>query len=79
MTKPLLMLKANCQANAETTVMIPYGIRIDVRMTPRAKMIFHITYANAKPITSSTPTLTTMITTVFQTSCHHSWSVRTVT
>ena len=59
--------------------MMPYGIRIDVRMTPRAKMMRCITIANAEPITSSKPTVTTMMKTVFQTLCHHSVSVSTVT
>src|SRR4051812_47688866 len=77
-TKPLLMLNANCQANADTTVTMPYGIRIDVRITPRPKMIRCMTIANANPITSSTATVTTMMTTVFKVSCQNSESVRTV-
>ena len=50
-----------------------------MRITPRAKMIRCITIANAKPMTSSTATVTTMITTVFQVSFQNSVSVRTVT
>src|SRR5262249_48118467 len=77
-TKPLLMLNANCQVNAETTVTMPYGIRMDVRITPRAKRIRCITIAKMKPITNSTATVTTMITTVFQVSFQNSESVRIV-
>ena len=58
--------------------MMPYGIRIEVRIAPRAKMIRCITIANAKPMTSSTATVTTMISTVFQVSCQNSGSVSTV-
>ena len=47
-------------------------------MTPRAKMMRCITIAKAKPITSSTATVTTMISTVFQVSCQNSESVSTV-
>ncbi len=72
------MLNANCQANADTTVTMPYGIRMAVRITPRAKMMRCITMANANPITSSTATVTTMMITVFQVSCQNSESVRTV-
>ena len=58
---------------------MPYGIRIDVRITPRAKMIRCITIAKANPTTSSTATVTTMMKTVLNTSCHHRLSVSTVT
>ena len=58
--------------------MMPYGMRIDVRMTPRAKMMRCITMAKAKPMTSSTPTVTTMMKMVFHTVCHQRLSVRTV-
>ncbi len=47
-------------------------------MAPRAKMTRCITIANAKPMTSSTATVTTMISTVFQVSCQNRLSVRTV-
>ena len=47
-------------------------------MAPRANTMRCITIANAKPITSSTPTVTTMINTVFQVSCQNSPSVSTV-
>ena len=42
-------------------------------------MIRCITIANAKPMTSSTATVTTMISTVFQVSPQNSGSVSTVT
>ncbi len=58
--------------------MMPYGIRIEVRIAPLAKTIRCITIANAKPITSSTATVTTMITTVLTVSFQKSESVRTV-
>jgi len=41
-------------------------MRIDVRITPRAKTIRCITIANAKPMTSSTATVTTMMITVLR-------------
>ena len=41
-------------------------------------MIRCITKANAKPMTSSTATVTTMMITVVTTSFHHSGSVRIV-
>ena len=47
-------------------------------MRPRAIMILCITIANAKPMTSSTPTVITMMSTVFQVSRQNSWSVRMV-
>ena len=50
-----------------------------MRISPRAKTIRCITIANAKPITSSTATVTTMMITVFSVSCQNSVSVRTVT
>ena len=48
-------------------------------MTPRAKITRCITIAKAKPITSSTATVTTMMSTVFHDVCQNSWSVSTVT
>ena len=36
LTKPVLMSNANCQANADTTVMTAYGIRIAARRTGRS-------------------------------------------
>ena len=47
-------------------------------MMPRAKMMRCITMANAKPITSSTATVATMMSTVTPTSRHQTWSVSTV-
>ncbi len=49
-----------------------------MRIAPRANTILCITMAKAKPMTSSTATVTTMMSTVFQVSCQNSWSVRTV-
>src|SRR5665811_459500 len=53
LTKPESLANANCQAKAETTVMIPYGSRIDVRTVRRPKTILCITMARVKPMTSS--------------------------
>ena len=38
LTKPVSGVNANCQAKAATTVTIPYGIRTEVRSTPRPKI-----------------------------------------
>ena len=62
LTKPLSMSKAYCQEKAETTVMTAYGIRIAARSTGRiALSAFIITSAKAKPRTSSTATVTTVM------------------
>ena len=45
---------------------------------PRANTMRCITIANAKPITSSTETVTSMISKVFKVSCQNSESVSTV-
>ena len=49
-----------------------------MRISPRAKMIRCITIAKAKPMTSSTATVTTMMITVFTVSFQNSESVRIV-
>src|SRR5579859_3064256 len=77
LTKPESSANAYFQANAETTVMIPYGSRIAVRTVRRPKMILFITMANTKPITSSNATVTTVMITVVTTSCHHNESFNT--
>jgi hypothetical protein len=81
-TNPVSIAKANCHANAETTVMIAYGIRMKVRRngrrTPSARcitMASGITMASAKPRTSSTATVITVMSTVTPTACHHKLSV----
>ena len=71
------MLKANCQANAETTVMTAYGMRMAARRIGRSDFsALAITSASAKPRTSSTATVTTVMNTVTASACHHSASVR---
>ena len=64
--------------NADTTVMMPYGTRIPVRTNERPNRIRYITKAKAKPSTSSTTTLTTVMIRVVTKSLHHTGSVRTV-
>jgi hypothetical protein len=64
--------------NADTTVMMPYGTRIPVRTKERPNRILYITMAKAKPSTSSTPTLTTVMISVVVKSDHHTGSVSTV-
>src|SRR5450756_769252 len=76
LTKPESLANANCQAKAETTVMIPYGSRIDVRTVRRPKTILCITMARVKPMTSSTATVTAVMMNVVTTSDHHTLSVR---
>src|SRR5215207_7350725 len=77
LTKPVVMLKANCQENAETTVITAYGIRIAARRIGRSDFsAFDITRARAKPRISSTTTVTTVMNTVTSTACHHSPSLR---
>ena len=71
------MSKANCQAKADTTVMTAYGMRMAARSTGRSdESAFAITMASAKPRTSSTATVTTVMKTVTRMDCHHSESVR---
>src|SRR5215213_3266798 len=77
LTKPVVMLKANCHENADTTVITAYGIRMAARRTGRRDFrAFDMTSASAKPRTSSTTTVTTVMKTVTATACHHSPSVR---
>src|SRR3954471_19463168 len=77
LTKPVVMLKANAQEKADTTVMTAYGMRMAARRTGRSDCrAFDITSASAKPRTSSTTTVTTVMNTVTATACHHSASVR---
>src|SRR6185503_15480701 len=77
-TKPDSEAKANCQAKAATTVMIPYGISTEVRTTPRPKIARFITSAIAIPSTSSIATETMTMNTVLKTSVHHSSELSTV-
>src|SRR5512133_2948007 len=77
LTKPVVMLKANAQENADTTVITAYGMRMAARRSGRRDCrAFAITSARAKPRTSSTATVTTVMITVTATACHHSGSVR---
>ena len=62
--------------NADTTVTMPYGIRIAVRSGPRPRTMRSITKANQNPSTSSTATVTTVMASVVTKSFHHSGSVR---
>src|SRR4051794_25078620 len=76
-TKPVVMLKANCQENAETTVITAYGMRIAARRTGRIDAsALDMTRAREKPRTSSTATVTTVMNTVTSTACHHNASLR---
>ena len=77
LTKPLLGSKAKNQANAATTVTIPYGIRTDVRIRPRPNSARCMTSARIMPSTSSIATEMTVTSVVFQTSCHHSGELST--
>src|SRR3954469_15229603 len=77
LTKPVLMSNANCQAKADTTVMTAYGMRMAARTTGRIEdSILAMTMARAKPRTSSTTTVTTVMNSVTPSACHHSESVR---
>src|SRR5690606_36498117 len=76
LTNPESGARANRHANADTTVMMPYGTRIEVRTIARPTTMRCITMANAKPMTSSTATVMTVIRTVTPTSRHHRLSVR---
>ncbi|WP_242471979.1 hypothetical protein [Blastococcus sp. TML/C7B] len=76
-TNPVLMSKANCQANAETTVITAYGMRMAARMIGRIEdSALAITIASAKPRTSSTSTVTTVMSIVTPRAFHHRLSVR---
>ena len=76
-TNPVSMAKANRQANAETTVITAYGMRIAARSTGRiALSALAITNASANPSTSSTATVTTVIATVTAMAIHQVRSVR---
>ena len=76
-TKPELTSKANCQANADTTVITAYGMRIAARrMGRRARSALTITRARPKPRTSSTATVTRVMNAVTPMACHHRESVR---
>src|SRR3954469_19980228 len=80
LTKPLLMSNANFQAKADTTVITAYGIRMVARTTGLIDAsILAITRASAKPSTSSTTTVTTVMNRVTQIDCHQSESVRITT
>ena len=68
---------ANCQENAATTVTIPYGIRTEVRTTPRPKIARCMTSAMSIPSVSSIATEMTVTNRVLKTSCHHSDEVST--
>src|SRR3954447_7411426 len=70
-TKRVAGLNAYFQANAATTVTIPYGIRIAVRTGPRPKIARCITSAISIPSTSSIATDDTVMITVLSTSSHH--------
>ncbi len=77
-TNPESIAKANCQANAETTVMIAYGMRIAARRIGRiARSALTMTRASAKPSTSSTATVTRVSSSVTPSAVHQIWSVRT--
>jgi hypothetical protein len=77
-TKPVSGSNAKNHANAATTVMIPYGMRTEVRTAPRPKIARCITSAIAMPSTSSIATDTTVMKTVFHSDFHHRPDVRTV-
>src|ERR687886_57141 len=71
LTKPVSILNANAQAKAETTVMTAYGMRIAARTTGRMELsALAITSASAKPRTSSTTTVTTVMNSVTSSACH---------
>jgi hypothetical protein len=78
LTKPVSGEKANCQEKAATTVTIPYGIRTDVRTTPRPKIALCMTSAIAIPSTSSIETEITVMNRVLKTSVHQRLEVSTV-
>ena len=72
LTKPVSGANANCQAKAATTVTIPYGIRTEVRTTPRPKIARCMTSAIVMPSVSSIETEITLRKTVLKTSVHQS-------
>ncbi len=67
--KPVSGETAKRNANAAMTVMIPYGMRIEVRTVRRPKTALCITRAKARPITSSIATETTVMMVVARTPC----------
>ena len=75
--KPVVGSNANFQANAATTVTMPYGIRIAARTAPRPKIARCMTSAMAIPSTSSIETEKTVITSVLKTSVHQVLDVST--
>src|SRR3954453_18838600 len=77
LTNPGVMLKANAQEKAETTVMTAYGMRIAARVTGRmACRALAIQHARAKPRTSSTATVTTVMKIVTARYCRQIGSLR---
>ena len=78
LTKPDVSEKAYCQANADTTVMTAYGMRIAARITGRIDdSALTMTSARAKPRTSSTATVTTVMNSVTARDVHQMRSVST--
>src|SRR5919106_2030759 len=77
LTNPTSGRKANCHANAATTVTIPYGTNTPTRTAPRPKIARYMTNAIAIPITSSTATVITVTKAVLNKSCHHSSELST--
>src|SRR5215218_8899350 len=77
-TKPDSRANAQRQLNADTTVTMPYGMRIDVRTRDFPTRMRYMTNANMKPSTNSTATVTTVMISVVRKSFHHSPSVRIV-
>ena len=69
--KPVPGVNANFHASAATTVIIPYGMRIDARTIPRPKSARCMTTASAIPSTSSIATEITVKSTVVLKSSHH--------
>src|SRR4029450_8144775 len=78
LTKPESSWNPYLKMYAETTVMMPYGRRMPARTSERACRIRYITNANAKPRTSSTPSLTAVMMNVVLKSVHQTGSVSTV-
>ena len=68
--KPVPGVNANFHARAATTVMIPYGTRIDARTIPRPKSARYMTTASSIPSTSSIATEITVKSTVVLKSSH---------
>ena len=69
--KPVPGVNANFHASAATTVIIPYGMRIDARTIPRPNSARCMTTASAIPSTSSIATEITVKSTVVLKSSHH--------